>query len=70
VAELELKELLSTDPVDMAKVESHVKRIEALRGEQRLTRIKTIEEGKALLNPEQRKTLGTLAQQRGHTPSH
>jgi Spy/CpxP family protein refolding chaperone len=70
VAELELQELLSTDPVDMAKVESHVKRIEALRGEQRLTRIKTIEEGKALLNPEQRKTLGTLAQQRGHTPSH
>jgi Spy/CpxP family protein refolding chaperone len=65
VAELELKELLITDPVDMAKVESQVKRIEALRGEQRLTRIKTIEEGKALLIPEQREKLKTLAQKRG-----
>jgi Spy/CpxP family protein refolding chaperone len=70
VAELELKELLRTDPVDMAKVESQVKRIEALRGEQRLTRIKTIEEGKALLVPEQREKLNTLAQKRGRAPSH
>jgi Spy/CpxP family protein refolding chaperone len=68
-AELELKELLSADPVDMAKVESQVKRIEALRGEQRLSRIKTIEEGKALLVPEQRKKLDTLAQKRGRAPT-
>lgn len=68
-AETELKELLSTDPVDMAKVESQVKRIEALRGEQRLSRIKTIEEGKALLIPEQRKKLDVLGQKRGRAPT-
>jgi hypothetical protein len=69
VAELELKELLRKEPVDMAKVESQVKRIEALRGEQRLNRIKTIEEGKALLIPEQRKKLDTLTQKRGRAPT-
>jgi len=68
-AELELKELLRGDPVDMVKIESQVKRIEALRGEQRLSRIKTIEEGKALLIPEQRKQLGSLAQKRGRAPT-
>ncbi len=68
-AELELKELLRGDAVDMAKVESQVKRIEALRGELRLARIKTIEEGKALLIPEQRKRLDVLGQKRGHAPT-
>jgi hypothetical protein len=70
VAELELKELLRGDPVDMGNVESQVKRIEALRGEQRLSRIKTIEEGKSLLIPEQRKKLDALAQKRGRAPAH
>lgn len=69
VAELDLKELLREDPVDMAKVESQVKRIEALHGEQRLRRIKTIEEGKALLVPEQRKKLDALTQRRSAAPT-
>ncbi len=60
VAELELAELRRKEPVDLAKVEAQVKRIETLRAEQRLSRIKAIEEGKALLTPEQRKKLDTL----------
>lgn len=65
VAELELAELRRKDPVDLAKVEAQVKRIETLRAEQRLSRIKAIEEGKALLTPEQRRKLETLAQTGG-----
>jgi len=65
VAELELEELRKKEPVDLAKVEAQVKRIETLRAEQRLSRIKAIEEGKALLNPEQRKKLDTLGQKGG-----
>lgn len=62
VAELELEELQRKEPVDLAKVEAQLKRVEALRTEKRLSRIKTIEEGKALLSPEQRKKLDTLGQ--------
>ncbi len=64
VAELELEELGKKEPVDLAKVEAQVKRIETLRAEQRLSRIKAIEEGKALLSPEQRKKLDSLGQSR------
>ncbi|MGH7433918.1 MAG: Spy/CpxP family protein refolding chaperone [Candidatus Methylomirabilales bacterium] len=62
LAELELEELRKKEPVELAKVEAQVKRIEALRAEQRLSRIKAIEEGKALLSPEQRKKVETLGQ--------
>jgi Spy/CpxP family protein refolding chaperone len=64
LAELELEEL-KKEPVDLAKVEAQVKRIEALRAEQRLSRIRAIEEGKALLTPEQRQKLNTLGQRAG-----
>ncbi len=62
LAELELEELRKKESVDLAKVEAQVKRIETLRAEQRLARIKAIEEGKALLTTEQRKKLETLGQ--------
>jgi Spy/CpxP family protein refolding chaperone len=65
LAELELEELRKKEPVDLAKVEAQVKRIEALRAEQRLSRIRAIEEGKALLTPEQRQKLNTLGQRAG-----
>jgi len=65
VTELELEELRKREPVDLAKVEAQVKRIETLRAEQRLSRIKVIEEGKALLTPEQRQKLDTLGQTAG-----
>ena len=68
VAELELGELRKREPVDLAKVEAQVKRIETLRGDQRLSRIKAIEEGKVLLTPEQRKKLDALGQRGG--PDH
>lgn len=62
VAELELDQLRRQQSVDLAKVEAQVKRIETLRAEQRLSRIRTIEEGKALLTAEQREKLKTLGQ--------
>lgn len=65
VAELELAELRKKQPVDLAKVEAQVKRIETLRAEQRLSRIKAIEAGKVLLTPEQQKKLDTLGQRAG-----
>lgn len=64
VAELELQELLREDPVDLGKVEAKVRQIEALRAEHRLSRIKTIERGKALLTPEQRRKLESLVARR------
>jgi Spy/CpxP family protein refolding chaperone len=60
VAEVELADLLRTEPVDMTKVEAALGRIEGLRTELRLTRIKTMEQGKAVLTPEQRKKLASL----------
>jgi Spy/CpxP family protein refolding chaperone len=51
--ELELQGLLSREQVDMAQVEPRVRKIEALRSELRLGRIKTVEKGKAILTPEQ-----------------
>jgi Spy/CpxP family protein refolding chaperone len=63
--DLELEELRKKESVDLAKVEVQVKRIETLRAEQRLARIKAIEEGKALLTPEQRQKLDTLGQTAG-----
>lgn len=65
VAELELAELRKKQPVDLAKVEAQVKRIETVRTQQRLSRIKVIEEGKVLLTPEQREKLDTLGPRAG-----
>jgi len=62
-AEAELQELLASEPVDLAKVEAKLKEIETLRTELRLSRIKALEQGKAVLTPEQRKKLKTLASQ-------
>lgn len=62
-AEAELQELLVSDSVDLAKVEAKLKESEALRTELRLSRIKALEQGKAVLTPEQRKKLKTLASQ-------
>jgi Spy/CpxP family protein refolding chaperone len=53
VAEIELDALLEQDRWDLAKIEVQVKQIAALQGELRLSRIKTVESGRALLTPEQ-----------------
>jgi Spy/CpxP family protein refolding chaperone len=62
VAEMDLTALLTKDTVDMATAEAKVREIERLRADLRLDRIRTIEQGKALLTPEQRgKLAGVLS---------
>lgn len=51
--ELELQGLLGREQVDLAQVETRVRRTEALRTDLRLDRIKTVEKAKATLTPEQ-----------------
>jgi len=52
-AERELAGLLAADPVDLARVEGKLRQIERLRTDVRLGRIRTIEQGKAQLTPDQ-----------------
>ena len=54
IAHIELKDLLSKDPVDMKAVEAIMKQSEIVRTETHLSRIKAMEEVKAKLTPEQR----------------
>ena len=61
VAELELKEMLEQEKVDLINVEASTKKIALLRADLRLARIKTIEAGKALLTPEQQRKLERLS---------
>jgi Spy/CpxP family protein refolding chaperone len=66
VAELDLATLLRPDPtdptkaVDLSRVEASVHEIERLRADLEISRIRTIEQGKALLTPEQRTKLTAL----------
>jgi predicted nucleic acid-binding Zn-ribbon protein len=57
VAEIELDELQLQDPLDLEKVNAKLKQIEAFKTNLRLAYIQTIENGKALLKPEQQKNL-------------
>ncbi len=58
IAELELREVLNSDPVDMKAAEAKVKQIESLRSDLKMLHIRTHEKVKAMLTPEQRKKLG------------
>lgn len=60
-AEGGLSGLLRESTIDLAQVEARVREIATLRADLRLARIKTLEKGKALLTPEQRKKLLTEA---------
>ena len=60
IAELELRELMDSDPVDMKAAEAKVKQIESLRSELRMLHIRTHEKVKAMLTPEQRKKLDSF----------
>jgi Spy/CpxP family protein refolding chaperone len=60
IADLELKELLDADPVDMNSVEAKVRKIESLRSELKMSHIKTHETVKAMLTPEQKEKLGSF----------
>lgn len=60
-AEEELAALLKRDAAAGSQVEAKVRAIEKLRADLRLERIRTIAEGRATLNPEQRAKLDQLA---------
>jgi Spy/CpxP family protein refolding chaperone len=60
IAELELRELLEADPVDMGQVEGKLKAIEGLPTTLRLSLIKAHEQAKGVLTPEQRQKLEGL----------
>jgi Spy/CpxP family protein refolding chaperone len=55
IAQIELKDLLMQDTVDMKAVEAKVKQLEMMRTEMQLSHIKAMEECKAKLTPDQRK---------------
>src|SRR5262249_51468456 len=60
VAEMDIAALLRGDAVDLARVDAKVREAERLRADLRLARIRTIEQGKAQLTPEQRAKLRAL----------
>ncbi len=60
VMQLDLKEMLAKDPVDLKAVDSKVRQIEGLRAELKMLHIKAREEVKAKLNPEQRKKFAAM----------
>ena len=60
VAEIELKEILSKDPVDLNAAEAAVKKIEGIKSEMKMLHIKTMEEIKSGLTPEQKKKFISL----------
>ncbi len=57
IAEIELKDLLAKDPVDVKAVEAAEKKKLSIKGEMFMAHIKAHEEVKALLTPEQKKKL-------------
>ena len=53
VAEVDLRETLAQDKVDVGKTEALVKRIAGLQADLRIARLRIIEKGKGVLTPEQ-----------------
>lgn len=66
--EKELDGLLTQAPVDLTRVEETLRKIEGLRVALRLDRIKTIDQGRALLSTDQENRLQALLEQ-GRLPS-
>ena len=60
VARIELKEILSQDPVDLKAAEAKIRQIEAVRGDIKIMHIKALEEVKSKLTPEQRKKFESM----------
>ena len=57
IVQIELKDLLRQDAVDMKTVEAKVKQLETIKTDMHLSHIKAMEECKTKLTPEQRKKL-------------
>jgi Spy/CpxP family protein refolding chaperone len=60
IAELDLRTLLDQDPVDLARVEAKIRESAQVRADLRIARLRAIEQGKAVLTPEQRTRLQGL----------
>ncbi|HEV8310908.1 MAG TPA: Spy/CpxP family protein refolding chaperone [Methylomirabilota bacterium] len=60
IAEMDLAALLEQDLLDMGKVEAKIREAAKLRSDLRIERLKTLEQGKALLTPEQRGRLRSM----------
>jgi hypothetical protein len=60
IAEMEIQRLLKADPVDLELVRVELEGVERLKVELRLARLRAIEQGKALLSPQQREKLSAL----------
>jgi Spy/CpxP family protein refolding chaperone len=60
IAEVELQSLLRADAVDLEQVKVKLQEIEHVKTELRLARIRTVEQGKALLSSEQHEKLQGL----------
>lgn len=60
VAEMELKEILSKDPVDVKAAEQKIRQVETLKADMHIAHLKTHEEVKATLTPEQKKKLRSM----------
>ena len=65
VAEVELREILGKDPVDIKAAETQVKQIASLKSEAAMMHIQGIEDVKAKLTPEQKKKLSEMMQMKG-----
>jgi Spy/CpxP family protein refolding chaperone len=60
IAELDLASLLEQDPLDLSKVEAKIREAAQMRADFRIARLRTVEQGKAVLTPEQRTRLQTM----------
>jgi Spy/CpxP family protein refolding chaperone len=60
VAEIELKEMLHKDTVDINAAEAKVRQIESLKSDLKIMHIRTHEEVKSKLTPEQRKKFNAM----------
>jgi Spy/CpxP family protein refolding chaperone len=73
-AELDLRALMAPDPADpdkprdLSRIETKVREIEKLRGDERVARFTSLEQSRQVLTAEQREKLRTLLSQRG--PRH
>ncbi|HET6515459.1 MAG TPA: Spy/CpxP family protein refolding chaperone [Thermodesulfovibrionales bacterium] len=65
IAEIELRDLLTKDPVDMMAVEAKLKQKESLETDIRLAHFAAMEEVKANLTPEQRKKMKEMMEMGG-----
>jgi Spy/CpxP family protein refolding chaperone len=60
IAEMDLAALLHAQPLDLPRVEAKIREVARLQAELRIERIRTIEQGRAALTPEQRTRLQQL----------